>query len=527
MRSTAPLRALAACVAALGCGARTGLTERDAAPPAAPCEHDEACDDGAWCNGVETCRAGRCAPGTPVACAGGGACLAAVCDEATHACRLAAVTIDGDGDGHRATRPGATPGAIDACGDDCDDGDRAVHPGAAEVCNGRDDDCNGVIDDGATLRAEGEPVLVSEVATAPSGPGGLAWTGASYAASHWGYSDSKDHVYFSRLTREGRLTGTPPRRQLTTMPADAFGAALAWTGGMLGAVWHDRRDATGGYEVYFNRLSPEGEKLGPDQRISFARGYSINTSIAWTGGAFVLTWQDERDRVGSGLYEVYAQRVDAEGRLLGPDQRMTRDGGTSENPAVEPGADGRIGLAWMRRGGDERAVWFMTTDASLQRLGPEVRVSPPGHHAVNAALTWNRDRWIVAWYDDGSSSPDHEVWAAALDRDGRPLVAARRLTRDPGFSRYPALLPLGDRVLLAWSDDRVDGRYALFAQVFSSALEPLSPPSPVTRTAGPATASVYPMLSRGPAGDVGVLFRDQRDGRIQTWFTRLQCAIPR
>jgi hypothetical protein len=78
-----------------------------------------------------------------------------------------------------------------------------------------------------------------------------------------------------------------------------------------------------------------------------------------------------------------------------------------------------------------------------------------------------------------------------------------------------------------WSDDRVDGRYALFAQVFSSALEALSPPSPITRTAGTATASVYPMLSRGPAGDVGVLFRDQRDGRIQTWFTRLQCAIPR
>ena len=66
MRATAPLRGLVACVVALGCGARTGLTERDPTPPAAPCEHDESCDDGAWCNGAETCRAGRCAPGTPV-----------------------------------------------------------------------------------------------------------------------------------------------------------------------------------------------------------------------------------------------------------------------------------------------------------------------------------------------------------------------------------------------------------------------------------------------------------------------------
>ncbi len=47
--------------------------------------------------------------------------------------------VDHDGDG-------VTP-----CEGDCNDGNSGVYPGAPELCNDRDDDCNGVIDDGVVL----------------------------------------------------------------------------------------------------------------------------------------------------------------------------------------------------------------------------------------------------------------------------------------------------------------------------------------------------------------------------------------
>lgn len=72
--------------------------------------------------------------------------------------------VDGDGDG--------VPAA-----DDCDDGDASVFPGADEVCNERDDDCDGVVDNGvqATFYVDldgdgaGDPERGELVCTAPAG----------------------------------------------------------------------------------------------------------------------------------------------------------------------------------------------------------------------------------------------------------------------------------------------------------------------------------------------------------------------
>lgn len=51
--------------------------------------------------------------------------------------------FDQDGDG------------FTTCGGDCNDGDNSVNPGTAEVCNGKDDDCDDAIDEGFDADGDG------------------------------------------------------------------------------------------------------------------------------------------------------------------------------------------------------------------------------------------------------------------------------------------------------------------------------------------------------------------------------------
>ncbi len=120
-----------------GCDARMGCTT------GAPL----VCDDGLFCNGTETCdRARGCQPGAAQTCRDGNVCTSDACDPAANGGRGACVNtaIDADGDGF----PAANVGGMVCAGRDCNDGDRAINPGAMEVCNGRDDNCNMMTDEG-------------------------------------------------------------------------------------------------------------------------------------------------------------------------------------------------------------------------------------------------------------------------------------------------------------------------------------------------------------------------------------------
>lgn len=124
------------------------------------------CNDDIFCNGLERCDADNpladargCLSGAQVTCPAGQSCseVRGMCS----ACSDVPGDNDNDGDKHQAAACG---------GDDCDDNDAAKRPGQPELCDGRDNDCDGTVD--------GAPADAACMMSAPQGAASRCVSGA-------------------------------------------------------------------------------------------------------------------------------------------------------------------------------------------------------------------------------------------------------------------------------------------------------------------------------------------------------------
>lgn len=108
------------------------------------CEEDADCDDEDVCNGTERCNleTHQCELGAALECDDGVPCTENTCDPQL-GCRFP--LIDEDGDGQAPVIEGSR------CGADCDDHNAQVFAGAGELCDGIDNNCDGKIDEIATV----------------------------------------------------------------------------------------------------------------------------------------------------------------------------------------------------------------------------------------------------------------------------------------------------------------------------------------------------------------------------------------
>jgi hypothetical protein len=505
-----------ACLVPAACGARSGTKQRnfgDSLPAdgaVAECVGDLDCGVVDLCAPVH-CVAGACVASPKVVCDDANPCTEDSCVPASGQCAFRPITHDEDGDGHAGPIPGFVPGSPGSCGDDCDDTSPLAHPGATETCDGVDNDCNGVVDDGARYQPSGAaPVLLSTGAM-QAGLGGIAFGKKDFAVSFASQGTAWANS-FTAFDPTGTIT--VPAAPVTHVNTDTFTGPLTWTGSVFGLAWEDRRDQD--FEIYFNRIDVTGQKLSPDLRVTNAPRFSLRPDIVWDGADYVVVWSDTREGDASGL--ILGQRIDSDGKLIGQNIRLTPEGADADGPRLARGQT-ELGLVFNRAGANGRELAFRTVSPDLATLGAPVLLGAA--NAASSAIAWSGDRYVVVW-DTLTSSPGATIRGAAIALDGTVLVSARDVTSGAAFSRSEAMLPLGDRLLLVWSEKTSSSvPYAIHSKMIGTDLSELTAARVVTTS---PSDSLNPELSFGPTGVVGVAFEDRRTGAFQVYATHLDCV---
>lgn len=337
------------------------------------CDRDEDCVDERFCNGEESCVDGLCQPGSdPCADFEEEGCVVK-CSEGDSSAECALNVEDEDEDGHAAT--GNTCSADpEVPRDDCDDTEGAAYPENEEVCDGIDNDCDGLSDlqEGMPLGGSWVPVYASSMDEGGGFQPAVAW---SETQNLWVVLWGTDKRLLARAVgSDGTPVGEAQELLADGLPHQGE-KAVTWTGDTLAVFW----DNDGDY--FFARFRWDGSETAPVQidavPIPIVGSFSTSRLVHVDDGGWLLS------TTLSGDATVY--RFNSKGAFLPP----AVDLGATEWVNGAATSNGVGAAVWKTTSYDSEDTWLGGGFSWASWSGPNM--SP----AQMETVLWEADKTIT------------------------------------------------------------------------------------------------------------------------------------
>ncbi len=201
------------------------------------------------------------------------------------------------------------------------------------------------------------------VASADSIFASVASAGLTVVVTWEEYRDGNPEIY-AKCSANGGATWSADAR-LTNDPAISFSPNVWVTGTDAHVVWYDTRHVNN--ELFYKRSTTSGATWGPDTRLTTNPGGSVHPSITTYGTHVHMVWNDDRD----GNNEVYYLHSADRGITWGAATRLTVNSAASVGMSVAV-SGGAVHVVWNDRRDGNREIYYkkmIHLTPSLQAYG--------------------------------------------------------------------------------------------------------------------------------------------------------------
>jgi hypothetical protein len=353
----------------------------------------------------------------------------------------------GSGGGGPCDMDGDTYQAVSCGGDDCDDGDATIHPFASEKCNGKDDNCNGDVDEGLWSNAPPKDLL-GDTGFSPVLPTG-EFAAASVAVVKGQVvvaANGTSNNVIRAATLDTSLGGGTAINLTPTQSGDWRGVRIATDGTSLGVVGYVLQSgvghivggvvpvpvpaASGAGPLVDITMAANNEALGPVSLLySPAAGKYLGTFARTVGGGVLpsrIAMSSDGSPAGSSP-------------IFTDPSLVASFGTTMASPVAVGGAAGLVGYVDTAKGA------FLGPVDPTSLIGLAAPTQYQSGKLVPYDVAYVGSSYVVAYEDRANG-------AVLLEQlDGATLKSKATRTFTPAsFDAVPALLPIQGGVLAAW-----------------------------------------------------------------------------
>ena len=288
------------------------------------------------------------------------------------------------------------------------------------------------------------PQYVDEVNLYASDNPKIAWASSKYGLI-WNYTFMEEPNYgFATIT----LSGTVEPVRSENFMRDPGPPDLAWTSTEYFATYKDQEEGADDWMLKYGRRN--GSMIAVDwggSGLDDASGFMEQTPLAWTGSRVGVTWEDN----STGDYEIYFMVLGADGTPVGSATRITNSVGESYAPQVAWGSSA-FGLVWVDRRDGPNVIYYAGLDASGTKTTTDIRIAEIGVvPSTQPHIVHGDGEFGIVWKDPRTGND--EVYFQRVTTAGLKIGTEVQVSSNSGQSRNPFIFYDGYHYIILWDDD--------------------------------------------------------------------------